>query len=92
MNRSYTRTAAHTLLDAALLDAAQALRDGQLRGAVLDVWWQYPTLEKKETWPSKFPFHELSNVVMTPHCSGWTAERVPGGSQPDLHSPNAPAF
>ena len=22
--------------------------------------------------PSRHPFHELDNVVMTPHCSGWT--------------------
>ena len=23
-------------------------------------------------WPSRFPFHELDNVLMTPHLSGWT--------------------
>jgi phosphoglycerate dehydrogenase-like enzyme len=22
--------------------------------------------------PSRHPFHELDNVIMTPHCSGWT--------------------
>ena len=25
---------------------------------------------------SRHPFHELPNVVMTPHCSGWTAGMV----------------
>ena len=39
------------------------------------MWWQYPSVESGETWPSQFPFHELTNVVMTPHCSGWTAEQ-----------------
>ena len=26
--------------------------------------------------PSKFPFHELPNVVMTPHMSGWTTGTI----------------
>ncbi|MHC5542105.1 2-hydroxyacid dehydrogenase, partial [Singulisphaera rosea] len=26
--------------------------------------------------PSAFPFHELPNVVMTPHMSGWTIGTV----------------
>jgi phosphoglycerate dehydrogenase-like enzyme len=26
--------------------------------------------------PSKFPFHELGNVVMTPHMSGWTTGTI----------------
>jgi hypothetical protein len=29
------------------------------QGAVLDVWWRYPTLERPDTWPSELPFHEL---------------------------------
>jgi len=53
----------------------EAVRDRRIGGAVLDVWWQYPSVESGETWPSQFPFHELTNVVMTPHCSGWTAEQ-----------------
>lgn len=51
-----------------------ALKNNQIRGAVLDVWWAYPsrTNPDQETGslaPSQFPFHELSNVIMTPHCS-----------------------
>jgi len=36
--------------------------------AALDVWWQYP--RKPGERPFSKPFHELSNVVMTPHI-GW---------------------
>ncbi len=50
----------------------RALRDGTIAGAALDVWWQYPNAAEPERRPSRFPFHELPNVIMTPHCSGWT--------------------
>jgi phosphoglycerate dehydrogenase-like enzyme len=49
-----------------------ALRDRSIGGAALDVWWCYPTAAEPERRPSRHPFHELSNVIMTPHCSGWT--------------------
>jgi phosphoglycerate dehydrogenase-like enzyme len=55
-----------------------ALKDGHLGGAALDVWWQYPTSTEPERRPSRRPFHELPNVLMTPHCSSSsdaTAER-----------------
>lgn len=55
-----------------------ALRDGRLGGAALDVWWQYPTVTEPQPRPSRYPFHELPNVMMTPHCSSasdGTAER-----------------
>jgi phosphoglycerate dehydrogenase-like enzyme len=50
----------------------RALSGNQLGGAALDVWWQHWTPEHPERRPSRFPFHELSNVLMTPHCSGFT--------------------
>ena len=53
-----------------------ALRDQTIGGAAIDVWWQYPTAAEPERRPSKHPFHELPNVIMTPHCSGWTAGMV----------------
>jgi phosphoglycerate dehydrogenase-like enzyme len=53
-----------------------ALRDRSIGGAALDVWWQYPNAAEPERRPSRHPFHELSNVVMTPHCSGWTGGMV----------------
>lgn len=49
----------------------QALRDGIIAGAILDVWYRYPT-GPGPTLPSRLPFQELGNVLMTPHVSGWT--------------------
>ncbi len=50
-----------------------ALKDGKIGGAALDVWWQYPDgPDDHTTRPSKYPFHELDNVLMTPHISGGT--------------------
>ena len=53
-----------------------ALRDGGIGGAALDVWWQYPDATEPERRPSRHPFHELPNLLMTPHCSGWTGGMV----------------
>ena len=53
-----------------------ALRDRVIGGAALDVWWQYPNAAEPERRPSRHPFHELPNVVMTPHCSGCTEGMV----------------
>lgn len=53
-----------------------ALRDGSIGGAALDVWWRYPDASQPERRPSRHPFHELPNVLMTPHCSGWTQGMV----------------
>jgi len=50
----------------------RALSGNQLGGAALDVWWQHWSPEHPDRRPSRFPFHELSNVLMTPHCSGFT--------------------
>ena len=54
--------------EAALYDA---LRSGRLAGAALDVWYRYPTAAGALA-PATLPFHELGNVLMTPHVSGWT--------------------
>jgi phosphoglycerate dehydrogenase-like enzyme len=53
-----------------------ALQRGHLRAAGLDVWWQYPdTMEERVGKPpSRFPFHELPNVVLSPHRAGWLSE------------------
>ncbi len=47
----------------------RALRDGVIGGAALDTWWRYPSAADPEPRPSRHPFHELPNVIMTPHCS-----------------------
>jgi phosphoglycerate dehydrogenase-like enzyme len=53
-----------------------ALRDGTLYAAGLDVWYNYPPDEesRSHTPPSAFPFHELENVVMSPHRAGGSLE------------------
>jgi phosphoglycerate dehydrogenase-like enzyme len=59
---------------AEILDEAaayDALASGRLAGAALDVWWRYPT-SSDPTTPAVRPFHQLGNVLMTPHVSGWT--------------------
>ena len=48
-----------------------ALAEGTLAAAALDVWYRYPKAAEP-TAPSRRPFHELPNVLMTPHVSGWT--------------------
>jgi phosphoglycerate dehydrogenase-like enzyme len=48
-----------------------ALARGTIGGAALDVWYRYPAAPGA-TCPSNRPFHELPNVLMTPHVAGWT--------------------
>ncbi len=61
----------------------EALRDGILHAAGLDVWYCYPKHpeglvpgyfdmpeEARATFPSQFPLHELPNLVMSPHRGG----------------------
>ena len=49
-----------------------ALKDNKLGGAALDVWWRYPAAGTPDPRPSAFAFHDLPNVLMTPHCSSST--------------------
>jgi phosphoglycerate dehydrogenase-like enzyme len=49
----------------------RALAERTIAAAALDVWYRYPT-QAGPTRPSRQPFHELPNVLMTPHVSGWT--------------------
>ncbi len=53
-----------------------ALRDRKIGGAAIDVWWQYPTAAEPNRRGSRHPFHELLNVIVTPHNSGWTSGMV----------------
>jgi phosphoglycerate dehydrogenase-like enzyme len=50
----------------------EALLKRTIAGAALDVWYEYPRERGQRTPPSRFPFGELDNVIMTPHSSGWT--------------------
>lgn len=58
-----------TIDEQALYDA---LKTHKIGGAVIDTWYAYPTSDQRTKQPSALPFHELDNVVMTPHMSGWT--------------------
>ncbi|MHC5033381.1 MAG: NAD(P)-dependent oxidoreductase [Planctomycetota bacterium] len=51
------------------------LESGRL-AAGLDVWYRYPESEeaRADTAPATQPFHELENVVLSPHRAGLCAE------------------
>ena len=48
----------------------EILKSGKIK-AGLDVWYNYPESvdDRKNTPPSEYPFHELPNVIMTPHMA-----------------------
>jgi phosphoglycerate dehydrogenase-like enzyme len=60
---------AHICDEQALFDA---LNDRTIRGAALDVWYPYPDTIEQNMRGSQLPFHELENVIVTPHLSAWT--------------------
>ena len=59
-------------------DMYNALKDKVIAGAAIEVWWRHPRLkdaeESERRDPYAFPFHELDNIVMSPHrgadCGG----------------------
>ncbi len=55
--------------EAALYDC---LKEGRIAGAGIDVWYRYPDDESSRlnTPPANYPFHELQNLVMSPHRGG----------------------
>jgi phosphoglycerate dehydrogenase-like enzyme len=50
-----------------------ALKSEHLHGAGQDVWYYYPTDEESRTNtpPADVPFHDLDNIVMSPHRGGF---------------------
>lgn len=49
----------------------EACRDRILFAAGIDTWYAYPSPSATApVWPSQHPFHELTNVVMSPHRGG----------------------
>ncbi|MFZ5962521.1 2-hydroxyacid dehydrogenase [Thalassococcus sp. BH17M4-6] len=52
-----------------------ALKVGRLN-AILDTWYVYPSKDDPNPRPSRHPFHELPNVTLTPHMSGWTTGTI----------------
>lgn len=54
----------------------EVLSQRQFAGAALDVWYQYPSRPGEVTHGSRYPFHELEQVIVTPHFSAWTKALV----------------
>ena len=54
----------------------EALKERRIAGAIIDTWYRYPSADQPNVLPSALPFHELPNVVMTPHMSGWTCGTI----------------
>jgi phosphoglycerate dehydrogenase-like enzyme len=53
----------------------RVLADKRIAGAALDVWFRYPASladAAHNPRPSRFPFHELDNLIMTPHAASWS--------------------
>jgi len=50
----------------------KSLEEGNITGAAIDTWYQYPSSKQREVLPSKYNFHKLANVVMSPHTAGYT--------------------
>ncbi len=48
-----------------------ALKNQTIAGAAIDVWYRYPENDQP-TPPASLPFHELPNIIMTPHIAGAT--------------------
>ncbi|MDP2699855.1 2-hydroxyacid dehydrogenase [Thalassospira sp.] len=55
--------------EAALYDA---LSNHRIAHAFIDTWYRYPDKENPAPLPAAKPFHQLANITMTPHMSGWT--------------------
>lgn len=54
----------------------EALANRSIGGAILDTWYVYPTAKDRQVMPAHLPFHQLDNVTMTPHMSGWTTGTI----------------
>lgn len=78
------------LNEQALFDA---LKQRRIFAAGLDVWWRYPAgaEEWPQTPPSVLPFHELENVVLSPHRGGHVRDTEPQRMRALAESLNAAA-
>lgn len=59
----------HIVDEKALYDS---LASNSIAGAAIDTWYDYPVSDSDQPRPSKYPFWELDNIIMTPHHSGAT--------------------
>jgi len=61
------------IIDESALFAALS---GRKLFASLDAWYDYPTDIGQRSHGSRLPFHELANVLVTPHLSAWTNRMI----------------
>ncbi len=54
----------------------QYLKEGYLAGAGIDTWYQYPDKEHPTRYPSQYPFHTLTNVILSPHNAGYSDRAI----------------
>ncbi|WP_353476072.1 2-hydroxyacid dehydrogenase (plasmid) [Salipiger sp. H15] len=54
----------------------EVLSSRKIGGAIIDTWYVYPTPDQPHPLPGHHPFHELDNVTLTPHMSGWTTGTI----------------
>lgn len=54
----------------------QALKTKTLKGFAADVWFHYPKATNQVRLPSQYPIHRFDNVLMSPHCGGFS-EKAP---------------
>jgi phosphoglycerate dehydrogenase-like enzyme len=52
------------------------LREGWFAGVALDVWYRYPRKSNLQMHGSHLPFHQLDNILATPHFSAWSREMI----------------
>lgn len=56
----------------------KALESGFIKGAGIDAWYRYPSKDKPIVTGSSYPFHELPNVVISPHAASHSPEGKEG--------------
>lgn len=55
-----------------------ALLNKRIGAAAIDTWYNYPSPSNPTVFPSlEFPFHELDNIVLSPHRAGYTDSGFP---------------
>ena len=54
----------------------EALAQRRIAGAAIDTWWDYPPTPAPRDPSTRFPFHALDNVLLSPHVAGWTTGTI----------------
>ncbi len=52
----------------------EGLKNGIIKGAAIDCWYNYPNTKTPYVLPSKYPIHKYDNVVISPHAASHSVE------------------